>query len=44
MEMKGLEGVAAATTELSTIDGQKGDLVYRGYNINELAGKASFEE
>ena len=44
MEMKGLEGVAAATTELSTIDGQKGELVYRGYNINELAGKASFEE
>ncbi len=41
---RGLEGVPAATTELSVIDGQKGELVYRGYNINELAGKVSFEE
>jgi len=44
MRTGGLEGVVAATTELSVIDGQKGELVYRGYNINELAGKASFEE
>jgi len=44
VETKGLEGVVAAATELSTIDGQKGELVYRGYNINELANKTSFEE
>ena len=44
MKASGLENVVAAATELSVIDGQKGELVYRGYSINELAGKVSFEE
>ena len=41
---RGLEGVTALDTELSFIDGQKGELVYRGYDIRELAKDASFEE
>ena len=40
----GLEGVVAATTALSKVDGTAGKLIYRGYNIHDLAGKASFEE
>lgn len=40
----GLEGVVAAATELSHVFGEEGKLVYRGYDIHELAGKASFEE
>jgi citrate synthase len=41
---EGLEGVVAATTALSHVFGEEGKLVYRGYDIHELAGKASFEE
>src|SRR5436190_13263424 len=41
---KGLEGVVAATTRLSDVQGDVGELIYAGYNINELAGKVSFEE
>ncbi len=41
---KGLEGVIANSTALSDVDGQNGRLVYCGYDINELAGKVSFEE
>ncbi|HEY8446884.1 MAG TPA: citrate/2-methylcitrate synthase [Thermomicrobiales bacterium] len=41
---EGLEGVVAATTTLSHVFGEEGKLVYRGYDIHELAGKASFEE
>jgi citrate synthase len=40
----GLEGVIAATTALSKIDGITGRLVYRGYNIHDLARMATFEE
>jgi citrate synthase len=40
----GLEGVVAAQTEISEVDGQNGRLIYRGgYLIHELAGR-SFEE
>ncbi len=42
--VKGLEGVLALETELSFIDGQEGILVYRGYEISDLAKNASFEE
>ena len=31
-------------TELTFIDGQKGIMRYRGYDINELAEKSSFEK
>lgn len=41
---KGLEGIVAANTKLSDVKGDIGELVYAGYNINELAGKVSYEE
>ena len=41
---KGLEGVVAATTRLSDVRGDVGQLIYCGYDINELAGKVTFEE
>jgi citrate synthase len=41
---EGLEGVVAASTALSHVFGEEGRLVYRGYDIHELAGKATFEE
>jgi citrate synthase len=41
---KGLEGVVAAETAVSDIDGEKGILYYVGYDIHDLAGNASFEE
>ncbi len=41
---KGLEGVVANTTRLSDVVGDKGQLIYCGYDINELAGKVSYEE
>ncbi|MBN2865199.1 MAG: citrate synthase [Thiotrichales bacterium] len=40
----GLAGVPATESYISFIDGQKGILTYRGYNIMELAEKSSFEE
>ncbi|GAA0784466.1 citrate synthase/methylcitrate synthase [Roseibium denhamense] len=40
----GLEGVVVAHTALSDVDGQNGRLVLRGKPIEELAGKATFEE
>src|SRR6266566_3746525 len=39
----GLEGVVAATTALSKVEGTAGRLIYRGYNI-DLARTTSFEE
>ncbi|MFC7047101.1 citrate synthase [Halobacteriaceae archaeon GCM10025711] len=41
---KGLEGVLVAESELSYIDGDEGRLVYRGYDIEDLARDASYEE
>ncbi len=41
---RGLADVIAASTALSDIDGRAGRLSYRGYDINELAGHAAFEE
>ncbi|MGI8477153.1 MAG: citrate synthase [Thermomicrobiales bacterium] len=41
---EGLEDVVAASTALSHVYGEEGRLVYRGYDIHELAGKATFEE
>ena len=41
---KGLEGVVAATTKLSSVRGLEGELIYRGYHLNELAGNATYEE
>src|ERR1043165_9178767 len=44
MTSRGLEGVVARTTRLSDVIGDKGQLTYSGYDINELAGKVSFKE
>ncbi|HJQ93979.1 MAG TPA: citrate/2-methylcitrate synthase [Candidatus Thermoplasmatota archaeon] len=41
---KGLEGIVAAQSSICFIDGDKGVLSYRGYDINELAPHATFEE
>jgi citrate synthase len=41
---KGLEGVIAAQTRLSDVRGDIGQLIYCGYDINELAGNVSYEE
>jgi citrate synthase len=41
---RGLADVVAASTALSDIDGRAGLLFYRGYDINDLVGHASFEE
>jgi citrate synthase len=41
---RGLADVVAASTALSDIDGRAGRLSYRGYDIHQLAGVATFEE
>ena len=40
----GLEGVIAAQTRLSSVDGQVGELIIAGFPVEALAGKATFEE
>jgi len=40
----GLKGIVALESEISRIDGGRGILEYRGYNIHDLATNASFEE
>jgi citrate synthase len=40
----GLEGVVAATTRLSHVDGEAGELLIAGYPVGELAAHATFEE
>jgi citrate synthase len=44
MPSKGLEGVVAATTRLSKVDGEPGELVIAGFPVGELAAHATFEE
>ena len=44
LKKAGLEGVIAATTALSRSDGEAGRLVYRGYDIHDLARHTTFEE
>ena len=41
---RGLEGIVANTTRLSDVIGDKGQLIYSGYDINDLAGKVSYKE
>ena len=41
---KGLEGVVATTSGICYIDGDKGVLAYRGYDIHDLADHSTFEE
>ncbi|HXW04313.1 MAG TPA: citrate synthase/methylcitrate synthase [Vicinamibacterales bacterium] len=44
MVSSGLEGVVAATTQLSLVDGERGELVIAGYQVDHLAEHATFEE
>ncbi|MCZ8521816.1 MULTISPECIES: citrate synthase/methylcitrate synthase [Paenibacillus] len=44
MIAKGLEGIVAAETNISLVDGTEGHLVYRGHWAKELAVHRSFEE
>jgi citrate synthase len=41
---KGLEGIVANSTRLSDVIGDKGQLIYLGYDINELVGKVDYKE
>ena len=41
---KGLEGIVANSTSISDVQGAEGRLIYAGYDINELAGKVTYEE
>src|SRR5690606_12707632 len=41
---RGLADVAIDTSQVCNIDGERGELIYRGYDIRELADKASYEE
>src|SRR5690242_1077923 len=40
----GLDGVVAAQTRLSHVDGLAGALIIAGYELKQLAGRVSFEE
>jgi len=42
--IRGLEGVVAVETRLCDLDGANGRLAYGGYNIDDLARRATFEE
>ncbi|CAN5852175.1 citrate synthase [soil metagenome] len=44
MSNAGLEGVVVAQTELSAINGETGELIYGGYDIDDLARNTTFEE
>jgi citrate synthase len=41
---RGLDGVVAARTALSHVDGEKGELIIGGYALDQLAGAVRFEE
>lgn len=41
---RGLKGVVIDKTESSEVDGELGKLIYRGYDIHDLAEKSTFEE
>lgn len=40
----GLRGIKIADTRISDVDGEKGILIYRGFNIVDLAQSSTFEE
>jgi citrate synthase len=44
MSNAGLEGVVVAQTKLSAINGETGELIYGGYEIDDLARNTTFEE
>src|SRR5437667_5853536 len=40
----GLRGVVAASSSVGDVDGEKGELIYQGIDIHDLATKSTFEE
>ncbi|HVG33964.1 MAG TPA: citrate synthase [Pyrinomonadaceae bacterium] len=40
----GLRGVVAASSSIGDVNGEKGELIYQGLNIHDLAEKSTFEE
>ena len=40
----GLRGIKVADTRISDVDGEKGIIIYRGYNVVDLAKSSSYEE
>jgi len=42
--VKGLAGIVAVQTEISSVDGPRSTLIYRGINMHELAERASYED
>jgi citrate synthase len=40
----GLRGVIAAASSIGDVNGEKGELIYQGLNIHDLATKSTFEE
>jgi citrate synthase len=40
----GLEGIVAAESRISDVNGDKGELIYSGYDIHDLAEHSTFEE
>ncbi len=42
--VRGLEGVVANESSICYVFGEEGRLIYRGYDINDLADHATFEE
>ena len=40
----GLEDVVVSTSDICFIDGREGRLVYRGYDVDDLAAQSTFEE
>jgi citrate synthase len=40
----GLEGIVAAQSRISDVNGEEGELIYSGYDIHDLAEHSTFEE
>jgi citrate synthase len=41
---RGLAGLVVGDTAISEVDGVRGRLLYRGYPVEQLVGRASFVE
>ena len=40
----GLRGIIAASSSIGDVNGEKGELIYQGLDIHDLATKSTFEE
>ena len=43
-QAKGLEGVVVGPSAITFLDGLQGRMIYKGYNVLDLAGRTNFEE